>query len=234
MLLVKRQCWIPKPIKPFDQETARYFPHHALGVQEAGSRKNYLCIRGSDIKGSRAEPRLSNQPKTSSLVPGFFLLFFCVFACVLLSAATNHGFPWWRATGRPSLTCTRNFIQSSITPNEAAAPCLRCTLLLFSGGKTGRGVASQSHTGIWLEEKGKFEIWKVKISGVLLLNVRNVQECTWHTRIRERWGVGGYLYAENRQWHSARGHWYPESRWEGEPMQISESKGKWHFAVGCC
>lgn len=58
---------------------------------------------------------------------------------------------------------------------------------------------------------------KGEISGVLL-NVRNVQEYTWHTV------SGGYLYAENRHWHSARRHWYPKSCCEGEPMQISESK----------
>lgn len=33
-----------------------------------------------------------------------------------------------------------------------------------------------------------------------------------------------YLYSEKRRWHSARGHWYPESCWEREPMQISRSK----------
>lgn len=49
-------------------------------------------------------------------------------------------------------------------------------------------------------------------------NVRNVQEYTWHTV------SGGYLYAENRHWHSACGHRYAESCWEGELMQISESK----------
>lgn len=173
--------------------------------------------------------------QTLSLVPGFFSTFLSFCARFVKRRHKSRV---------PVLTCDRTAFAhmhaefysiinhgkwsgSSVSPVHAAA--------ILRGRKKGRGVASQSHTGIWLEGKGKFEIWKVKISGVLLLNVRNVQECTWHTRLRERWqvGGGGYLYAENRQWHSARGHWYPESRWEGEPMQISESKGKWHFAVGC-
>lgn len=33
-----------------------------------------------------------------------------------------------------------------------------------------------------------------------------------------------YLYSEKRRWHSAGGQWYPESRWERKPMQISRSK----------
>lgn len=71
-----------------------------------------------------------------------------------------------------------------------------------------------THGGIWLNAIWNFDS---EISRVLS-NARDVQEYTWRAI------SGGYLYAEKRHWHSACGHWYPESRWEREPMQISKSK----------